>query len=70
MPEDEAANCIFANNHLIHSHSTETPLSVQLLKEKIEFATKEISVSEFQKTGRGLSSLCILVKKSRTIRKI
>jgi len=70
MPEDEAANCIFANNHLIHSHSTETPLSVQLLREKIEFATKEISVSEFQKTGRGLSSLCILVKKSRTIRKI
>lgn len=70
MPEDEAANCIYVNNHLIHSHSTETPLSVQLLKEKIEFATKEISVSEFQKTGRGLSSLCILVKKSKTIRKI
>jgi len=70
LPEDEAANCIYVNNHLIHSHSTETPLSVQLLKEKIEFATKEISVSEFQKTGRGLSSLCILVKKSKTIRKI
>jgi len=49
---------------------TETPLSVQLLKDKIEFSTKEISVSEFQKTGRGLSSLCILVKKSKTIRKI
>jgi len=70
LPEDEAANCIYVNNHLIHSHSTETPLSVKLLQEKIEFATKEISVSEFQKTGRGLSSLCILVKKSKTIRKI
>lgn len=70
LPEDEAANCIYVNNQLIHSHSTETPLSVQLLQEKIEFATKEISVSEFQKTGRGLSSLCILVKKSKTIRKI
>ena len=42
----------------------------QVFSEKIDFPTREISLSEFQKTGRGLSSLCILVKKSKTIRKI
>ena len=42
----------------------------QVFSEKILFPMREISLSEFQKTGRGLSSLCILVKKSKTIRKI
>jgi len=70
LPEDEAANCIYVNNTLVHTHSTEAPLSAQVFKEKIDFPTKEISMSEFQKTGRGLSSLCIMVKKSKNIRKL
>jgi len=70
LPEDEAANCMYVNNTLVHAHSIEIPLSSKVFSEKISFATKEISLSEFQKTGRGLSSLCILVKKSKTIRKI
>lgn len=70
LPEDEAANCIYVNNTLVHTHSTEIPLSSKVFSEKILFPMREISLSEFQKTGRGLSSLCILVKKSKTIRKI
>jgi len=70
LPEDEAANCIYVNNTLVHAHNIEIPLSAKIFTEKIDFATREISLSEFQKTGRGLSSLCILLKKSKTIRKI
>lgn len=70
LPEDEAASCIYVNHCLLHTHSTEAPLSAKVFKDKIDFASKEVSMSEFQKTGRGLSSLCIMVKKSKTIRKI
>jgi len=70
LPEDEAANCVYVNNTLVHTHSIEVPLSSKVFNERIHFPTREISLSEFQKTGRGLSSLCILVKKSKTIRKI
>ena len=30
LPEDEAANCIYVNNTLVHTHSTEAPLSAQV----------------------------------------
>jgi dimethylargininase len=70
LPEDEAANCIYANRHLLHPPATEAPLSARVFSERIEFATREISMSEFQKTGRGISSLCILLRKDKTIRKI
>jgi len=70
LPEDEAANCMYVNNTLVHTHSIEIPLSSKVFSEKINFPKREISLSEFQKTGRGLSSICILVKKSKTIRKI
>jgi len=70
LPEDEAANCLYINHNLLHTHSMEAPLSSKVFSEKIDFPSKEVSMSEFQKTGRGLSSLCIMVKKSKTIRKI
>jgi len=70
LPEERAVNCLYVSGSLLHSHSTEIPLSAQVLKEKVGFPTQEVSLSEFQKTGRGLSSLCILLKKSKTIRKL
>jgi len=70
LPEDEAANCVYVNNTLLHTHSIEAPLSYKVFTERIHFPRREVSLSEFQKTGRGLSSLCILVKKSKTIRKL
>ena len=83
LPEEDAANCLYANNTLIHTHHTEAPLSAkvtsritsdtrlsQVFGEKLDFATKEVSMSEFQKTGRGLSSLCIMINKRKTIRRI
>ena len=87
LPEDEAANCLFVNGSLLHTHSVEIPLSAQVsycnldpekfiklyfqvFKEKINFPQKEIALSEFSKTGRGLSSLCLLVRKTKNIRKL
>lgn len=70
LPEEDAANCLYVNNTLIHTHHTEAPLSAKVFGEKLDFATKEVSMSEFQKTGRGLSSLCIMINKRKTIRRI
>ena len=30
LPEDEAANCLFVNGSLLHTHSVEVPLSAQV----------------------------------------
>ena len=43
---------------------------VQVFKQRIHYPIKEIALSEFQKTGRGLSSLCILIRKSKNIKKL
>jgi hypothetical protein len=40
----------------------------QLFQERIDFPRMEVCISEFQKTGRGLTSICLLLKKSKTIR--
>jgi len=70
LPEDEAADCIYVNGSLLHNHSIEAPLSAQVFNEKINFPQQEIALSEFSKTGRGLSSLCLLVRKTKNIRKL
>ena len=85
LPEDEAADCLFVNGTLLHANSVEAPLSaqvrkegekyfhcsnVQVFKEKINYPQKEIGLSEFSKTGRGLSSLCLLVRKTKHVRKL
>ena len=43
---------------------------LQVFKQRIPYPIKEIALSEFQKTGRGLSSLCILIRKSKNIKKL
>ena len=30
LPEDEAASCIYVNHCLLHTHSTEAPLSAKV----------------------------------------
>lgn len=70
VPEDDAANCLFVNGSLIVPHANEVPLSSQVFKNKIHYSIKEVGLSEFQKTGRGVSSLCLLIRKSKNIRKL
>jgi len=71
VPEDDAANSLFINNCLLIPHSNEIPLSSEVFKNRINScAIKEVALSEFQKTGRGLSSLCLLIRKSRNIKRI
>lgn len=60
----------FADTTYALYRTTSDMSSFQVFSEKLDFATKEVSMSEFQKTGRGLSSLCIMINKRKTIRRI
>lgn len=68
LPDENAANSIFANGTLIHIDATEAPESAKLFSERVDYPQISVCLSEFQKTGRGLSSVCLLFKKSKTIR--
>jgi len=68
LPEEDAANCLFVNGTLIHINSTEAAESAKLFAERVDYPQFSLALSEFQKTGRGLTSVCLLVKKSKTIR--
>jgi len=68
LPEEDAANCLFVNGTLIHIDSSEASESAKLFLDKVDYSQTSVQLSEFQKTGRGLTSVCLLVKKSKTIR--
>jgi len=68
LPEEDAANSIFVNGTLIHIDATEAPESSKLFCERVDYPQISVCLSEFQKTGRGLSSICLLFNKSKTIR--
>jgi len=70
VPEEDAANCLYVNGTLIHIDNAEAAESVKLLGERVDYPRLTVPVSEFQKSGRGLTSLCLLVRKSKTIRTI
>ncbi|XP_026317354.1 N(G),N(G)-dimethylarginine dimethylaminohydrolase 1 [Hyposmocoma kahamanoa] len=64
VPEDEAANCLYVNGTLIHRAIEEIPESFKVFCEKIDFARRSICFSELSKVSCGLSSCCLLVRKS------
>lgn len=70
LPEDRAANCLYVNGTLIHLDETEAPDSAKVFQERVDYPKRNICVSEFRKTGFGLSSLCLMVRKSKNIRKL
>jgi len=70
LPEEDAANCLFVNGTLIHIDAVEASDSAKLLEERIDYSRHSLSLSEFQKAGRGLTSVCLLINKTKTIRQI
>ncbi|CAG4955549.1 unnamed protein product [Colias eurytheme] len=63
VPEDDAANCLYANGTLIHRAIEEIPQSFKVFCEKIDFARRSICFSELSKISSGLSACCLLVRK-------
>ncbi|KAF7493567.1 Putative dimethylarginine dimethylaminohydrolase [Sarcoptes scabiei] len=61
--DNESANVIYINGTLIHR--SEFPQSVREFESKVDYKRAEISLFELCKNQSTLSSLCILVKKSR-----
>lgn len=68
VPEEDAANCLFVNGTLIHIDSCEASESFKIFEERVDYPKISVSISEFHKTGRGLSSICLLVRKFQNIR--
>lgn len=72
LPEDRAANCLFVNGTLIHKSKEEAPKSDHVFSAKIDFPRIPLPISEFSKTPsqRPLSSLIILLRKTKHVRRI
>nr|XP_013189175.1 unnamed protein product [Amyelois transitella] len=64
MTEDDAANCLYVNGTLVHRAIEEIPESFKVFCERIDFARRSICFSELAKISNGLSSCCLLVRKS------
>jgi dimethylargininase len=68
VPEDCAANVLSVNGTLIHRSAQEAPETCKMLASKSELQRREVAVSELAKVGSGLSSLCLLVRRTRAAR--
>ncbi|GFS31760.1 n(G),N(G)-dimethylarginine dimethylaminohydrolase 1 [Trichonephila inaurata madagascariensis] len=68
VPDPQAANCLFVNGTLIHR--SEFPNSTKVFEDKIDFNKVAIPLSELSKAGGDLSSCCILIRKSKYIKKL
>lgn len=70
VPEDKAANVIYLNGTLIHSSEDEIPESTKVFAERIDYQKKAVHVNALTKKGNGLSSCCLLLRRSRHIRSL
>lgn len=70
LSEENAANVLYINGFLIHRSIEEIPVSFQILSEKIDIPRKVLSMKELGKFSSGLTSCCILLRRSRYIRNL
>ncbi|XP_034255846.1 N(G),N(G)-dimethylarginine dimethylaminohydrolase 1 [Thrips palmi] len=70
VPEDKAANVLYINGTLIHCSQEEIPQSTKALGERIDYPRKAVNVQALTKKGNGLSSCCLLLRRSRHIRSL
>lgn len=68
LSEEEAANVLYINGTLIHRTMNEIPLSCQILAEKIDIPRQMLNMTELSKLGTGLSSCCLLLRRSKYLR--
>lgn len=70
LSEEKSANVLFINGTLVHRSIEEVPVSSQILSEKIDIPRQSLNMSELGKFSTGLSSCCVLVKRSKYIRNL
>ncbi|XP_046683260.1 N(G),N(G)-dimethylarginine dimethylaminohydrolase 1 [Homalodisca vitripennis] len=71
VPEEVAANVLYINGTLVHRSEDEIPDSCKVFYDKIDFARHAVNVSELVKlSNSGLSSCCLLLRRSRHIRSL
>jgi dimethylargininase len=70
LSEEIAANVMFINGFLVHRSIDEIPVTHQILAEKIDIPRKVVNFSELGKYSSGLTSCCVLVRRSRYIRNL
>ena len=70
LNEEIAANVLFINGFLVHRSIDEIPLTHKILAEKIDIPRKVLNFSELGKYSTGLTSCCVLVRRSRYIRNL
>ncbi|KFM64094.1 N(G),N(G)-dimethylarginine dimethylaminohydrolase 1, partial [Stegodyphus mimosarum] len=68
VPDSQAANCLYVNGTLIHR--SEFPNSTKVFDDRIDFNKIPLALSELSKARGDLSSCCILIKKSKYIKKL
>lgn len=68
---DVPASVLFANGTLIHRSREEMGVTnCSILDEKIGYDRDEVELREFDKLNRTLSSLCLLINRTKTTRQI
>ena len=70
LTEENAANVLSINGTLVHRSIDEIPISYQILSEKVDMPRQVLNMTELGKYSSGLTSCCILVKRSRYIRNL
>lgn len=68
LSEEAAANVLYINGTLIHRTMSEIPASCQVLAEKIDIPRQMLNITELGKLGTGLSSCCLLLRRSKYLR--
>ncbi|CAH1180202.1 unnamed protein product [Phaedon cochleariae] len=70
LPEDEAANVLYLNGTLVHRSIEEIPQSFKVFGDKIDYPRRSINVCQLAKLSCGLSSSCLLVRRTRHLRNL
>ncbi|CAH1115539.1 unnamed protein product [Psylliodes chrysocephalus] len=70
LPEDEAANVLYLNGTLVHRNVEEIPLSSKIFSEKVDYPRRSINFSQLASKSCGLTSSCILVRRTRHLRNL
>jgi dimethylargininase len=70
LSEENASNVMFINGFLVHRHVDEIPVSHQIINEKIDMPRKVLNFVELGKYSSGLTSCCVLVRRTRYIRNL
>ncbi|XP_071524432.1 N(G),N(G)-dimethylarginine dimethylaminohydrolase 1 [Panulirus ornatus] len=71
VPDEAAANVLFANGFLIHKSADEHPASAKVFEEKLShWNLKPMAMSELAKANGSLTCCSILIRKTRHLKNI